>query len=210
MKANRNDLVHGPIFTSLILFMMPLLISNVFQQLYNTVDTMIVGRYLGDLSLAAIGSCNAIYNLLVGFGLGIGNGMALVTARAYGANDEETVRRTAAAAIVIGLICSLALSICGLLMMRPLMSALNTPAEIYEEAYSYISVITMFILVMFAYNLCAALMRAIGNSVMPLVFLIISSLLNIVLDILFITQFNMGVRGAAIATVIAQGFSVLL
>ncbi len=210
MKANRNDLVHGPIFTSLILFMMPLLISNVFQQLYNTVDTMIVGRYLGDLSLAAIGSCNAIYNLLVGFGLGIGNGMALVTARSYGAGDEHTVRRTAAAAIVIGVICSLVLSICGLVIMRPLMSALHTPAEIYEEAYSYISVITMFIIVMFAYNLCAALMRAIGNSVMPLIFLIISSLLNIVLDILFITRFGMGVRGAAVATVIAQGFSVLL
>ena len=178
------DLMHGPIFRSLVLFMLPILISNLFQQLYNTVDTMIVGNVLGDTALAAIGSCGAIYELLVGFGLGIGNGLAIVAARAYGAQDEDLLKRTVA--------------------------GLDTPAEILEDAYRYIIIIDLGVIVMFAYNLCAGLLRAIGNSVMPLVFLLLSSALNVVLDLWFIAGMGMGVAGAAVATVIAQGVSVVL
>ena len=97
------DLMHGPIFSSLVLFMLPILVSNLFQQLYNTVDTMIVGNVLGDNALAAIGSCGSIYELLVGFGIGIGNGLAIVAARSYGAQDEDLLKRTVAGSIVIGL-----------------------------------------------------------------------------------------------------------
>lgn len=204
------DLLNGPIFKALVIFAIPLFISNVFQQLYNTVDTMIVGNYLGDQSLAAIGSCTSIYDLLVGFGLGIGNGLAIVTARSFGSKDETLLKKSVASSIVIGVVVSLLITIIGSLFLYPLLQALNTPSEIINEAYSYISMITLFIIVMFAYNLCAGLMRAIGNSVMPLIFLVVSSLLNIFLDILFITQINMGVRGAAIATVISQGASVVL
>ena len=204
------DLLNGPIFKSLVIFMIPLLISNIFQQLYNTVDTMIVGNYLGDVSLAAIGASTSIYELLVGFALGIGNGMAIVTARSFGSGDETLLKKSVASSLVIGIISSIVITLIGSLMLHPLLQILNTPAEIIEEAYSYISVIALFVIVMFAYNLCAGLLRSIGNSVMPLVFLVISSLLNIGLDILFITQFNMGVRGAAVATVIAQGISVVL
>ena len=204
------DLLNGPIFKALVIFAIPLFISNVFQQLYNTVDTMIVGNYLGDQSLAAIGSCTSIYDLLVGFGLGIGNGLAIVTARSFGSKDETLLKKSVASSIVIGVVVSLLITIIGSLFLYPLLQALNTPSEIINEAYSYISMITLFIIVMFAYNLCAGLMRAIGNSVMPLIFLVVSSLLNIFLDILFITQMNMGVRGAAIATVISQGASVVL
>ena len=204
------DMIHGPIFKSLVIFAFPLLISNIFQQLYNTVDTMIVGNYLGDISLAAIGSCTSIYDLLVGFALGIGNGLAIVTARSYGANDKDLLKKSVGSSMVIGIAVSVILTIIGMIFLKPLLGLLNTPVEIIDEAYSYISVIVMFIIVMFAYNLCAGLMRAIGNSIMPLVFLIISSLLNIVLDIFFITQLNMGVQGAAVATVISQGVSVVL
>lgn len=204
------DLIHGPIFQSLITFALPLLVSNVFQQLYNTVDTMVVGNYLGDVSLAAIGSCTSIYDLLVGFALGIGNGLAIVTARSFGSQDRELLKKSVASSIVIGLIVSIALTTIGMICLHPLLELLNTPVDIIQEAYSYISVIVLFIVVMFAYNLCAGLMRAIGNSVMPLVFLIVSSLLNIVLDIFFITQLNMGIQGAAVATVISQGVSVIL
>lgn len=204
------DLLNGPIFKSLVIFAIPLLISNIFQQLYNTVDTMIVGNYLGDTSLAAIGSCTSIYDLLVGFALGIGNGLAIVTARSFGSKDERLLKKSVASSIVIGIIVSLVITIIGSLILYPLLQLLNTPVEIIDEAYSYISMITLFIIVMFAYNLCAGLMRAIGNSVMPLVFLIISSVLNIILDVFFITQLNMGVVGAAQATVISQGVSVLL
>lgn len=204
------DLLNGPIFKSLVIFMIPLLISNVSQQLYNTVDTMIVGNYLGDTSLAAIGSCTSIYDLLVGFALGVGNGLSIVTARSFGSKDENLLKKSVASSIVIGIVVSLTITIIGSLILYPLLQLLNTPAEIIKEAYSYISVITLFIVVMFAYNLCAGLMRAIGNSVMPLIFLMVSSVLNIGLDILLITQFHMGVMGAAVATVISQGVSVLL
>ena len=204
------DLIHGSIFKSLIIFAIPLLISNIFQQLYNTVDTMIVGNFLGDVSLAAIGSCTSIYDLLVGFALGIGNGLAIVTARSFGSNDEKLLKKSVASSIIIGIAVSLTLTIIGTIFLKPLLNLLNTPVEIIDEAYSYIFFIVLFIIVMFAYNLCAGLMRAIGNSFMPLIFLVVSSLLNIALDLLFITQLNMGVMGAAIATVISQGISVIL
>ncbi len=204
------DFLHGPIFHALVVFAIPLLVSNVFQQLYNTVDTMIVGNYLGDLSLAAIGSCTAIFDLLVGFALGIGNGLSLVSARSFGAGDKTLLKKSVACSIVIGMTSSAALTVVGSLILRPLLEALNTPQEILAESYSYISVIVWFTLVMFAYNLCAGLMRAIGNSVMSLMFLVVSSVANIFLDILFITQFHMGIRGAAVATVISQGISVVL
>ena len=202
--------MHGPILKSLLLFMLPILISNLFQQLYNTVDTMIVGNVLGDTALAAIGSCGSIYELLVGFGIGIGNGLAIVAARSYGAQDEDLLKRTVTGSIVIGLIASLVITAAGFLGLRPLLQLLDTPAEILEEAYSYIIVIDLGVVVMFMYNLCAGLLRAIGNSVMPLVFLLISSALNVGLDLWFIAGVGMGVRGAAVATVIAQGISVVL
>ena len=204
------DLMHGPILSSLLLFMLPILVSNLFQQLYNTVDTMIVGNVLGDTALAAIGSCGSIYELLVGFGIGIGNGLAIVAARSYGAQDEDLLKRTVTGSVVIGLIASLVITAAGFLGLRPLLQLLDTPAEILEDAYSYIIVIDLGVIVMFLYNLCAGLLRAIGNSVMPLVFLLISSALNVGLDLWFIAGVGMGVRGAAVATVIAQGISVVL
>ena len=204
------DLIHGPIFRNLLWFAVPIFISNLFQQLYNAADTMIVGNVLGDSALAAVGACGSIYELLVGFGLGIGNGLAIVTARAFGAEDYKRVRQSVAWSMIIGIVASLIITAAGMLFLHPLLVLLDTPTEILEDAYSYISVIALFVLVMFAYNLCAALLRAIGNSVMPLVFLVFSSCLNVGLDILFITRFNMGVAGAAVATVIAQAVSVVL
>lgn len=204
------DLLKGNILKSLIVFAIPLFISNLFQQLYNTVDIMIVGNFLGDTSLAAIGASSAVYELLIGFALGIGNGLSIVAARSYGANDTKLLKKSVAGSIIIGIFITIIIMIISKVFLMPLLRVLNTPENIIEESYSYISTITLFVGVMFAYNLCAGLLRAIGNSFMPLIFLIISSLLNIGLDILFITQFNMGIRGAAIATVISQGASVIL
>ena len=169
------DLMHGPILKSLLLFMLPIFISNLFQQLYNTVDTMIVGNVLGDTALAAIGSCGSIYELLVGFGIGIGNGLAIVAARSYGAQDEDLLKRTVVGSVVIGLIASLVITTAGFFGLRPLLQLLDTPAEILEDAYRYIIVIDLGVLVMFLYNLCAGLLRAIGNSVMPLEILWLNS-----------------------------------
>lgn len=204
------DLINGPIFKSLVLFAIPMLISNIFQQLYNTADTMIVGHYLGETSLAAIGACGPVYEMIVGFALGIGNGLSIVTARAFGSGDENLLKKSVASSIIIGLFVTVSVTIAAQLALRPLLELLNTPETIIGEAYSYISTITLFVIVMFAYNMCSGMLRAIGNSFMPLVFLIVSTCTNIVLDIFFIAFLDMGIRGAAIATVIAQGLSVVL
>lgn len=204
------DLTHGSIVKSLVSFTIPLIISYLFQQLYNTVDTIIVGHFLGEQSLAAIGSCVAINELFIGFGNGFGNGLGIVAARAYGACNIDKLKRVSAGAIVITAGVTVFISISGFFFLKPLLKLLKTPEEIISEAYSYISVIVSYAGVLFFYNLFAALLRSIGNSFMPLVFLILSSLMNIGLDILFITRFNMGIKGTAIATVTAQGISVLL
>ena len=210
MISLNTDLLKGSILKSLLIFAIPILISNIFQQLYNTMDTMIVGNYLGDVSLAAIGACTAVYDLLVGFALGIGNGLSIVTARSYGSKDEDLLKKSVAGSIVIGICITVLIMIISYLFLFPLLKFLNTPSEIIYESYSYISTLTMCVGVMFAYNLAAGLLRAIGNSIMPLIFLILSSVINIILDILFITQFNMGIFGAAVATVLSQGISAIL
>lgn len=204
------DLTKDPIAKSLFVFAIPIFLSSLFQQLYNTMDTMIVGNTLGDASLAAIGACGAIYELLIGFALGVGNGLSIVCARAYGSKDRELIKRSVGASLVIGLLLTIAIMMISQIGLYPLLELLDTPKNIIDESYSYISLITLFVGVMFSYNLCAGLLRAIGNSMMPLVFLIISSLLNIGLDLYLITQLNMGIRGAAVATVIAQGVSTIL
>ena len=131
---NRNaDLLHGPIFKNLFLFMLPILVSNLFQQLYNTVDTMIVGNVLGDTALAAIGSCGSIYELLVGFGIGIGNGLSIVAARSYGAQDEDLLKRTVAGALVIGLCASFVITTAGFFGLRPLLQLLDTPGILWPK-----------------------------------------------------------------------------
>ena len=208
-KKFEVDLLHGPILKAMLVFAVPLFFSAVFQQLYNTMDTVIIGHTLGDEALAAMGAAGAIYDLLMGFALGIGNGLAIVTARSFGSGDTDYLKRSVAASLVIGVGITAVITVAVRFILYPFLEVLNTPTEIIGQAYAYISTITLFIGVMFAYNLCAGLLRAIGNSVMPLVFLILSSLLNIVLDLFFITQLHMGVQGAAVATVIAQGVSVL-
>ncbi len=209
-KLFKVDFLQGPIIRSLIIFAIPLFISSIFQQMYSMVDTMIVGNYLGDQALAAMGACASISDLIVGFCLGVGSGMAVVTARCFGAGNEKQVKKSVAMTLVLGALVTGVITGLGSLILRPLLELLNTPAEIIDQSYSYVSMIMAGALVTLAYNLCAGMLRAIGNSVMPLLFLIVASILNVVLDITFISYFHMGIRGAAVATVISQGISALL
>ena len=209
-KYKETDFLSGEIFIPMIQFAIPVLFSALFQQLYNTIDTLIVGRTLGETALAAIGAASPIYELLIGFALGFGNGLAIVTARCFGSRDERMLKDSAAASMVIGVTVVAVITLLSRVILMPLLHILHTPEEIINEAYRYISIITGFTLVMFAYNLCAGLLRAVGNSLMPLIFLIISSVANIVLDYVFIVIMGRGLGGAAEATVIAQGISVLL
>jgi putative MATE family efflux protein len=210
MFNTKTNLLSGNIVKSLIVFAFPMLLSNIFQQLYNTADMVIVGHFLGESSLAAIGSCAVLFELLIGFAIGVGRGFGIVAARNYGAGDLDLLKRTVAGSILIGCALTLFISLFASLFMMPVLKLINTPANIIDAAYSYISVLTAFAVVSFTYNLCAGLLQSVGNSTMPLLFLIISSVLNILFDILFITYFNMGIRGAAVATVAAQGISAAL
>ena len=206
------DLINDNILKSLLIFSIPILVSNIFQQLYNMADIAIVGHTLGDNSLAAIGASAAIFELIFGFALGIGNGLSMVTARNYGANNKNLLKKSVAGSIVIGIWITVGVMILSRFILMPLLKILHTPENIIKEAFEYINIITMFIGVTFSYNLSSGLLRAIGNSFMSLVFLVIAiaSILNIFLDIYFITSLKMGIGGVAIATVIAQAISVIL
>ena len=210
MKKTAINLTDGPILRSIIAFAIPIIISNIFQQLYNTADIMIVGRFLGQDSLAAVGATAAIFELIVGFSLGVGNGMGVIIARYYGANNHRLLKRAVGATLVIGAFLSLLVAIIGSVGMYPLLQFLGTPESIIDQSYEYISIVVIGIAVTFAYNLCAGLLRAVGDSQAALYFLIFSAVVNVFLDILLITTFNMGVSAAAIATIIAQGLSAVL
>ncbi|MBQ0052295.1 MAG: MATE family efflux transporter [Treponema sp.] len=208
-KFTHPDLLKGGIFKSLLFFTLPLLISYLFQQLYNSVDTIIIGHYLGEGSLAAIGASTAIFDLLVGFGIGFGNGLSIVAARAFGAGDEKKLKKTVFASIIITFSVTAAVMLVAGIFLKNILGLLGTPAEILEEAHSYISVISVFCGVLFLFNLFSGMLRAIGNSFTPLLFLVFSSILNIGLDLFFITKLGWGIKGAAVATVIAQGISAV-
>lgn len=142
------DLIKDKIGKAILLFAIPIFISNIFQQLYNTMDTMIVGHVLGDTSLAAIGACSAVYDLLIGFALGVGNGLSIVVARSYGANDHDLLKRSVAGSLVIGVLLTIIIMIISQLGLYPLLQLLDTPQNIIHESYSYISMITLCVGVM--------------------------------------------------------------
>ncbi len=206
-KIFHPNLTQDGVWKSLISFTLPLMVSWIFQQLYNAADTIIVGHFLGEQSLAAIGACTAISELLIGFGNGFGGGLGIVASRYYGACDVERLKKVSAGSITITLCVTFAIMLVSQIFLKPLLYVLGTPESIMEEAYSYIWTIGIFSVGIFTYNLFSGLLRAIGNSFMPLVFLVFSSVLNVVLDILFIVKFKMGVQGTALATVISQGTS---
>ena len=203
------DLLHGPILPALIMFMIPIFVSYLFQQLYNAVDTALVGNILGTTSLAAVGSCASVFEFMVGFMMSLGSGFAIVVARAFGSGDEKKMKKAVAISIVIGLLTTLVFTLFSIYGLRPLLVLIDTPAEILDEAMSYIQVIGLGVIAMFLYNYASGILRSIGNSFMPLVFLVFSSLLNIFLDYAFMKWLGMGVTGASLATVDSQGVSAI-
>lgn len=197
--------------TKIILnFTLPIFIGNVFQQFYNMADAVIVGKFVGTKALAAVGSTGTIMFLIYGFVVGMTAGFTVLTAQKFGAGDLPAMRRTVAGASFLSLIIGLILTASFMILMRPWLHLMNTPSDIYADAYAYIMIISGGILAQMLYNLLASILRALGNSKVPLYFLILSALLNIALDLFFIIVFHMGAAGAAIATIISQGVSGLL
>ena len=205
-----KDLTKGNPTRLIIRFALPLFFGQLFQLFYSLADTRIVGETLGEVSLAAINATSPVSNLLVGFLNGLTNGFAIIVARYFGAKDEKGMKRSVAGTLVLGILGALLMTIASALFLRPLMRVLNTPAEVFEEAYSYIRVIMLGCMAAMLYNVCAGVLRAIGDTLTPLMFLILSSLVNIGLDYLLILHFQTGAEGAAYATVLSQVLSVVL
>ena len=209
-KTVQRDMTKGSPTRIILGFTLPLFLGNVFQQFYNMADTIIVGQFVGTGALAAVGSTGTIMFLITGFATGLGTGFTILTAQRFGAGDMKGMRRSVFTAAVLTVIVSVLVTAASVIFMHPLLSLMQTPADIYDDAYDYIIVIMWGLAAQMLYNLLSALLRAIGNSKMPLYFLILAAALNVVLDLVFIINFKMGTAGAAYATVISQGISGLL
>lgn len=210
MKTVQNDMTTGNPMKIILNFTLPIFLGNVFQQFYNMADAVIVGKFVGNKALAAVGSTGTIMFLIYGFVVGMTAGFTVPTAQKFGAGDMKGMRRTVAGAGVLSLVVGALLTMLFMLFMKPLLTLMNTPSDIFKDAYGYIMIISGGILAQMLYNLLSSILRAIGNSKIPLYFLIISALLNILLDLLFIVVFHMGATGAAVATIVAQGVSGIL
>ena len=205
-----KDMTVGSPGKIILNFTIPIFIGNMFQQLYNMVDTIIVGKFVGNEALAAVGSCGTLTFLILGFLLGLTAGFTVITSQHFGAGNMKAMRQSVASAAVLSAIISVLITLISLLSMKSVLHLMNTPADIYEEAYGYIIVICGGIVAQVLYNLLSIILRALGNSKVPLYFLILAAMMNIVLDLVFIIIFHMGAAGAAYATVISQGISGVL
>ena len=205
-----NDMTKGNPLKIFIFFSIPLLIGNVFQQLYSMVDTIIVGRFVGVEALAAVGSTGSMFFLVNGMILGLTSGFGVLVAQKFGAKDEVAIKKAVASNIILTLVLTVFITIIALLVKNPLLRMMNTPDNIFNDASTYITIIFAGIITQALYNMAAGILRALGDSKTPLYFLMVSSIVNVILDLVFIINFKMGVSGAAYATNIAQGFSAVL
>ena len=206
-----NGITEGVIWKQLLFFFFPILLGTFFQQLYNTVDTVIVGNFLGKEALAAVGGgTSTVINLLIGFFTGLASGATVVISQYFGAKDDENVHKSIHTAIALSLWGGVIISIAGYLTAEPLLRLIDTPEDIMPLALSYIHIYFAGGIFIVMYNIGAGIFRAFGDSKSPLYFLIAGCLLNIVLDLLFVGPLQLGVKGAAYATVLSQVFSLVL
>ncbi len=210
MKPKTRALTEGNPLKVIILFAIPIFLGNLFQILYSLVDTKIVGSTLGEDALASVSSVSTLYNLLTGFFNGLTLGFSVIVARHFGSGDEKALKKSVASSILLGVITATVVIVSVALFLRPILTVLHVPTEQFEASYAYIVVLVWGMFITFSYNLCANLLRAIGDSLTPLIFLILSSVVNVILDYWFILGFDTGVAGAAYATVLAQLLSVVL
>ncbi len=204
-----HDMTVGKPWLNLVQFSVPLLIGNFVQQLYNTVDSIVVGKYVGDNALAAVGASGPLLNLLLVLFMGIATGAGILVSQYFGAREKELLSHTVGTTLTLTLIATGIIMVIGPLLTPPLMSLLDTPPEIYDMACSYLTIFFLGSVGFAFYNMISGILRGLGDSFMPLVFLMLACGLNIVLDILFVAAFNWGVPGVAWATIIAQFISAV-
>lgn len=199
-----RDLTQGKPLKLILQFAIPIMLGNIFQLFYSLADTRIVGSYLGEQALASVGVTSSLNSMIIGFLIGLTNGFAIITARGFGAKDEAHVRRAVAGTFVLGIATSVLLTVVSVLFLPDILRILNTGEELIPLAVRYFRIILLGMTVSMLYNVCAGLLRAIGDTVAPLVFLMVSALLNVGLDLLFVRVLALGVEGAAAATVLSQ------
>ncbi len=204
------NLTEVPIGKQILLFTVPLLLGNVFQQFYNAADTVIVGKFVGKEALAAVGSSGALINLLVSLLMGVAVGAGVVVSRYYGAKQYEEMRATIHTTIAFGLISGVALTVVGVAITPLILRWMQTPESVMDSSVLYFRIYFAGVLTTVMYNIGSGIYRALGDSKRPLYFLIVSTIVNVALDLLFVAVMDMGIGGAAFATVIAQGLSVVL
>ena len=205
-----TDMTKGRPLRLILTFAVPILIGNIFQQVYSIVDTMVAGYNLGDSAIAAIGATSSLYALIIDLAWGMNSGFALVVTRSFGAHDQSGVRKAVAGTMMLDGAVTIVLTAAALIFLRPLMHLMNTPESIFPDAHIYMIIICAGMIATIAYNMFASILRSFGNSVVPLYFLIFSSILNILLDLLFVGPMKMGVAGAALATVFSELLSAVL
>lgn len=208
--AMQKNMTMGNPFLLLTGFVLPIFVGNLFQQLYLMSDTLIVSRLLGVEALAAVGSVSPFSYMVVGFAQGLTMGFTAILSQRFGAGDNEGMRKVYAMSTLLSVLISFLLSIVFTFLSRPMLKLVNTPDNILDMAVEYISIIYIFLIFQVLYNLYAGVLRSLGDSKSPLVFMIISAITNIILDIIAIAVFHMGVGGAALATVFSQGLSAIL
>lgn len=208
---SKNQITEGVIWKQLLFFFFPILLGTLFQQLYNTADTVVVGRFVGTQALAAVGgSTGQIVNLVVNFFVGLASGATVIIARYYGARDRIKLNNALHTAIALSIVGGIITGIAGIVLTPSLLKMMNTPADVIEESTMYLRIYFAGIIFVFIYNIGSGILRAVGDSKRPLYFLIVCCFLNIFLDILFVVYLKLGVKGAAFATVISQAVSALL
>ncbi len=204
------DMTQGRPWEKIVLFTVPMLIGNIAQQLYNTVDSIVVGKYVGDNALAAVGSASPIFNLLLVLFVGISMGAGIMVSQYYGSRDRENLSKTIGSTITLTAAASVLLMVLGSLAIRPVLVLLDTPESILDWCTSYLMILLWGIAGLAYYNILCGILRGLGDSLSALVYLLIATVINIILDVWFVAGFHMGVAGVALATVIAQFISAAL
>ena len=209
-RKNQVDMVHGPIFRRIMVFTVPLMLSSILQLLFNAADIIVVGHFAGDDSLAAVGSTASIVNLLVNLFVGISIGVNVLAARCYGAKDVRGLSRTTHTAMLISVLSGLFLALVGVFFARPILTAMDSPVEVIDKATAYLRLIFLGMPVLMIYNFGAALLRAVGDTRRPLIYLAIAGVVNVLLNLVFVIVLRMDAAGVGLATTLSQCLSAVL
>ena len=209
-KQQCADMTQGSIARHIITFALPLLVGNIFQQLYNTVDTWVVGNFVSNEAYAAVGTVGPIVNMLIGLFVGLSSGAGVVISQYFGAHREEDVQKTVHTSIVMTLCMAVVFTVLGIAMTPVMLQLIKMPANVIPEATTYLTIYFGGIIGLMLYNIGSGILRAVGDSQRPFYFLVVCAIMNTVLDLLFVLKFKMGVAGVALATVLSQAVSAVL